>query len=535
MDFASKIKVSPRSIRPVKKARPHRKLIIALAVAAAVCAVVCIVGGKQMFDRAQAAKNAAAMASVLDTDRFYNGISVQGVSVGGMTMQQAQKAVQAKQASSVGTYSIKITHNGEAWELTQKDMTFTYNTDTVLKEAYAYGRTGSRETRFLQVEALKATPKAYQITATPDEKKLQGKVNAIAEKVTRAPQNPTITSMSSSGNFRYKDGVNGLSVDTKALWSGVKAILDGKHTGTVEMQTASVPFSKTIADVNSHMKKLGSFSTVSTNNSNGTYNMEKALLAVNGTCIPAGGTFSFFGTVGPCDQASGYLPAGAIYAGKHIEEYGGGICQSSTTIYGAALRSGMQIVERYNHSVPSSYCELGQDATVSYPGVDLKMKNATDYPMYIQTYTSGNTLTAVMYGYRPASYDSIDIVSQADQTFSAPSSPTYMENSSLGRNQIELEQHARTGYRASARRVFKLNGNTVRTEYLNSSYYPATAAVYSYGPGTDSSKTGGSSSRSPASKAPSSQKPASKKPASQAPASKPSSQKSGSSAGTSRH
>lgn len=530
MDFTSKIKVSARPIRPVKKARPHSKLIVALAVAAAVCAVFCIVGGKQMFDRAQAAKDAAAMASALDTDRFYSGISVQGVNVGGMTMQQAQKAVQAKQTSAAGTYSIKIAHSGEAWELTQKDMTFTYNTVAVLKEAYGYGRTGSREARFQQVEALKTNPKAYQITATPDEKKLQGKVNAIAEKVAQAPQNPTITSMSSSGNFRYKDGVNGLSVDTKALWSGVKAILDGKHTGTVEMQTVSVPFSKTIADVNSHMKKLGSFSTVSTNNYNGTYNMEKALLAVNGTCVPAGGTFSFLGTVGPCDQAHGYLPAGAIYAGKHIEEYGGGICQSSTTIYGAALRSGMQIVERYNHSVPSTYCELGQDATVSYPGVDLKMKNATDYPMYIQTYTSGNTLTAVMYGYRPASYDSIDIVSQADQTFSAPSSPTYTEDSSLGRNQVELEQRARTGYRASARRVFKLNGNTVRTEYLNSSYYPATAAVYSYGPGTDSSKAGGASSRSPASKAPSSQKPASQKPAS-----KPSSQKPSSSTGTSHH
>ena len=522
MDSASKTKVS---IHPVKKTLPHKKLIAVLSIAAAVCAGVCIVGWKLAFDRAQAAKEATSMVSVLDTDRFYNGISVQGVNVGGMTMQQAQKAVQAKQASAIGIYSIKITHGSESWELTQKDMAFTYNTDAVLKEAYAYGRTGSRETRYLQVEALKTNPKSYQITASPDEKKLQQKVNAIAAKVARAPQDPIITSMSSSGNFQYKDGVNGLSVDTKALWSGVKAILDGKHTGTVEMQTAAAPFTKTIADINSHMKKLGSFSTVSTNNYNGTYNMEKALLAVNGTCVPAGGTFSFLGTVGPCDQAHGYLSAGAIYGGKHIEEYGGGICQSSTTIYGAALRSGMQVVERYNHSVPSTYCELGQDATVSYPGVDLKLKNATDYPIYIQTYTNGRTLTAVMYGYRPDSYDSIDIVSQADQTIPAPSTPTYTEDSSLGCNEVELEQRARTGYRASARRVFKLNGNTVRTEYLNSSYYPATAAVYSYGPGTDSSKTGGSSSESSSSKAASSQKPASKKPASKTSSSKTSSQK----------
>ena len=65
------------------------------------------------------------------------------------------------------------------------------------------------------------------------------------------------------------------------------------------------------------------------------------------------------------------LPATAISGGEFIQEYGGGICQVSSTIYGAALRSNMTIVTRYNHTYPSSYVPIGLDATVSYGSLDL--------------------------------------------------------------------------------------------------------------------------------------------------------------------
>ena len=83
--------------------------------------------------------------------------------------------------------------------------------------------------------------------------------------------------------------------------------------------------------------------------------MKLALEAMNGTVLQPGAVFSFNGTTGDTTTgALGYLPAGAIAGGQSIQAYGGGICQASTTLYGAVIRSDLEIVTRYNHLWPSS-------------------------------------------------------------------------------------------------------------------------------------------------------------------------------------
>ena len=490
--------VSKTKDRPAAKVKKKisGRLIAVIVSAAVVCVAGCAYVGKQIYDRN---KHNFEVASMLDTNLFYKGIRVQGVNVGGMTMQEAEKAVKAKETSAVEPYNIRITYGSKAWVLTQKDMTFSYNTDDVLKQAYAYGRSGDREARYKQVTALKTTPKDYSVTASLNESAFKTKVEKIASSVNTSASEPAVVSFSTGSRaFAFRDGVNGVVADSAKLWSDVKSVAEGKHTGTVELSVKSVPFHGSLANLQAHMKKLGTFSTVSTNTYNGTYNMQKALLDVNGTKIAAGGTFSFLNTVGPCDRAHGYLPAGALFNGRHTQEYGGGICQASTTVYGAALRSGLKVAERYNHSMPSTYCEIGQDATVSYPDLDLKMKNTTAYPVYIVTETSGKQLRATFYGYQPDNYDRVEITSQIDATYPAPTTAKYTEDSSLAAGQVELEQYARKGYQASAKRIYYKNGSVTATENLSSSSYPAMPAYYSYGKGPDPSKIGGASSASSA-------------------------------------
>lgn len=88
---------------------------------------------------------------------------------------------------------------------------------------------------------------------------------------------------------------------------------------------------------------------------------------------------------GPCGKAQGYKQAGVVGG----VGYGGGICQASTTLYGAAVRAGLTIVQRRNHSVPSTYVPIGQDAMVDYGSSDLKFRNDYDYPVKLVTYVSG--------------------------------------------------------------------------------------------------------------------------------------------------
>ncbi len=484
--------------------RPRGRTALAVLLAA-VGVAAAVFGGRSLYARVQWEKAASAL---LDTDRFYRGISVQGVPLGGMTREQAQAALSGKEKEAAGRYDIAITYGGKEWRLTQDDMTFAGNAADALKKAYAYGREGDRAERFRLVEALKTKPKDFPLTARLDEDALKTKVEAVAAQIDRKPAEPSVASFDEkTGTFSYKAGANGVAVDRDALWAGVKAAAEGPHTGTVAVKASEPEPSLSLAELKSRMGKLSEYSTTSTNTADGTYNMARALASVGGTAVPAGGTFSFLGTAGPCDKAHGYRPAGAILNGRLIQDYGGGICQASTTVYGAALRAGMAIAERTNHSLPSSYCPIGQDATVSYPGVDFKFRNPTPYPVYVLTHTKGRVLTAEFYGYRPPEYDEIRVSSQVTQTIPAPEKPKYVLDRTLAAGAVKFASKARTGYRAAAQRTYYKNGKAVKTEKLPSSYYKAQPAYYLYGEGTDPAKLG----KAPASSAPE------KKPSSSAP------------------
>ena len=110
-------------------------------------------------------------------------------------------------------------------------------------------------------------------------------------------------------------------------------------------------------------------------------NVKLSAQIINGLVLNSGETFSYNESVGKRTADRGFKPAPAYVKGETVDEIGGGICQTSTTLYGAVLRSGLEIVERSNHSIPSTYCPIGQDAAVSWPNMDFKFRNNTEYPL----------------------------------------------------------------------------------------------------------------------------------------------------------
>ncbi|MGI6706456.1 MAG: VanW family protein [Clostridia bacterium] len=80
------------------------------------------------------------------------------------------------------------------------------------------------------------------------------------------------------------------------------------------------------------------------------------------------------------------------------DEPGGGVCQTSATLYHAVLLAGMEIVERAHHSFPVFYAEPGFDATVNYPVTDFKFRSTMDTPIFLVSYEAGNELVVEVYG-----------------------------------------------------------------------------------------------------------------------------------------
>ncbi len=119
----------------------------------------------------------------------------------------------------------------------------------------------------------------------------------------------------------------------------------------------------------------------------------------NGVIIQKDEEFSFVTTLGPVDKSTGYLPELVIKKDKTIPEYGGGMCQVSSTAFRAAVKGGLKITERQNHAYPVQYyAPQGTDATVYIPKPDLKFVNNTPGPILIQTRMEGNLLFFDFFG-----------------------------------------------------------------------------------------------------------------------------------------
>ena len=122
--------------------------------------------------------------------------------------------------------------------------------------------------------------------------------------------------------------------------------------------------------------------------SNRRYNIANGTKYLAGKLFKPGEEFSVVKSLGAVDATTGYLPELVIKENRTTPEYGGGLCQVSTTLFRAALNAGLKITERKNHSYRVSYYERevgpGLDATIYLPSPDLKFLNDTPGWILIQ-------------------------------------------------------------------------------------------------------------------------------------------------------
>lgn len=129
------------------------------------------------------------------------------------------------------------------------------------------------------------------------------------------------------------------------------------------------------------------------------HNINTAVEKLNGTFIGPQETYSIVENIGEVNAEAGYLPELVIKENKTIPEYGGGLCQVSTTLFRAAIYSGFRITERQSHSYAVSYYEPhGMDSTIYIPHPDLRFVNDTNHTVLLQAEISDYNLTFKFYG-----------------------------------------------------------------------------------------------------------------------------------------
>lgn len=128
-------------------------------------------------------------------------------------------------------------------------------------------------------------------------------------------------------------------------------------------------------------------------------NIKTGASKFNGVLIKPGEEFSFIKVLGAVDASTGYLPEMVIKPNETVPEYGGGLCQVSTTMFRAAINAGLKITSRTNHAYAVQYYSpTGLDATVYVPKPDFMFINDTPNYIFVKTRIEGSQLFFDFFG-----------------------------------------------------------------------------------------------------------------------------------------
>lgn len=209
------------------------------------------------------------------------------------------------------------------------------------------------------------------------------------------------------------------------------------------------------------------------------HNAELAADSLDGRVIPPGATFSFNKVVRGWSLDRGYVRAPVSFDGELIPAFGGGVCQASTTLYNAALLSGLAIAERHHHVFAPHYVAPGRDAAVAYPSLDLRLTNPYPFPIRLRSRANGDQLRIEVWGKKPIR-ERYTLVSRVLST-DAPETVSRHVPIQPGRAAVTRRSGA-TGFRVVTYRVVTDPADKeARRERLSDDSYPAMPGVVRYG------------------------------------------------------
>lgn len=306
------------------------------------------------------------------------GVNVNGCEVGGMTVPDASALIRGKIEENLKTKKLVISGEKCQYVFGFPEISYRDNVQNTLRKAKRRGAYTTEISYYLC--GLK------EVVAAIVESERINKTEPYAEfKIEGAP-------------FVYHDGNDGKEVDAVRLKNDILASLKGGFE-PVQVKYLNVYRKNSIHTVKQETVLLGRYTTCfDSSNVNRANNIRLAAALLNGVILQGGQTLSFNDTVGARLPERGFLPAKIIENGEYADGIGGGVCQVSTTLYNAALLSGMAVTEFHPHSLPVGYVDPSRDAMVSGSACDLKFKNPTKFPVYLRSHTTEGSVSFELYG-----------------------------------------------------------------------------------------------------------------------------------------
>jgi vancomycin resistance protein YoaR len=213
--------------------------------------------------------------------------------------------------------------------------------------------------------------------------------------------------------------------------------------------------------------RMASYKTYYSGTTDRITNLQLGVRELDGTLVAPGGTFSLNEAIGERTEERGFRTAPVIIGNEYAEEVGGGTSQVATTAFNAAWEAGLRISERHAHSLYISRYELGRDATVYWPSLDLKFVNDTAAWVLVKGFAEGDGISIAIYGgeSRRVESSATPLVVTGSVTVERIEDPTLPK----GKQVVEEEGSAPTRTSAT-RKVYSADGELIRSETWTTSY-----------------------------------------------------------------
>ena len=467
---------SSKKKRKAKKKKLPPALLAANLLLAAGIAIFAVLGGMLVFKH----NSFAEMKRVVEAQTFYDGTTVEGVDVSDMTLNDAlafwRENIEPRYADRV------VTLDG-AGQVTAVDMGYRSDYEAVLFNAWSAGRRGSLEQRYHAAVSRQYSPVAYDVDRELyTDRAVNSYVQAVAVKADVPAVDAAIESFDAANyTFVLTDSQVGQALDAEGLKRDIIAALEAGG-GDVRLNIETVQPSVTKEDVSAEYGMIAyAVTNASSSSSNRIKNIKNAVSIINGTRVADGETFSFNDTVGERTTARGFRRATAYSGGEVTEEIGGGICQVSTTLFNAAVKSDMEIVERHNHSLTVSYVDRGKDAAVNWKSQDLKFTNHSGDDVYICCFvTEDKRVRFALFGRLLPNGETITLEGKTTETIKYDT--TYERSAFLLPGETKVVEQGKNGYKAVAYKIrHDAQGNELSRELLCKSSYKSRNEVIQFG------------------------------------------------------
>ena len=381
-------------------------------------------------------------------------IEIDGMDVSGMEVVRARRALSREKDAYLASLQYEV-HAGEgSVHVSAAELGASSDLDDVLLRALCLAQ--------YYPSANKA--REFHTSVSIDEQKLKKQAENIAAALNVAPQNATaVYDAKAEGGFLFIYSIEGFSVDAERLADQLKIAVLAERNASIEPYINSATYGK----------------------ANRVFNIAKAAELIDGTTIAPGEEFDMNAILGPRNAENGWKEATGIRDAVYVQEYGGGVCQVSSTLYNAVLMADLTVTDRTHHSWPLGYVDIGRDATISTGGPNFKFQNTQDVPITIGAHTDKEKkqITISVYGRPLADGVTIQISSKKVETLPEPETEIIVDESLAPGIQQVVREPRRGSVAVTYKEYYDANGNFLHKEQVTKDKYRSIKGITHVGPG----------------------------------------------------